>query len=381
MNPDLSDSEPEEHIGPESSQEKLSLNPKSECKSFGMRSKDENEIKSKELEFCETYEDENGAIQSERFLKMSHISNQKSNSTHSNSQYCRSIVNQLENENFSSKTVDQDLQIKSIGRNSEHFESGFKGQDNTSNFSFDVVLNFKNNENLQKTERTSGEVKIITSKIMPQQSNSKISYFEHNLDADKFVDQNIHSSLEEKCKHQIEIVEGVPYSYKTEKIETSINIYKNEYQDQSTEILRGKSSSLQSNLSQQDRLLDIDIAQNYSYIREPEVKSKSPKIEVPLSQNHKPAINLFSPQNSYLGKKNKGEEFPHLMITPRKEENYQFQSSKVENKTPLNLNKLDHFSEQHHGTPPVNELEGKSAKLLLEVVQNQNAKNIFKDQK
>ena len=112
--------------------------------------------------------DDNNTIQSERFLKMSHISTKKSNSTSSNIQDCQELVNGLEN-----------------GRSCRHFDN----QKRTNLFEEPKSEKYEkkevslpscelNSKTKVKENETNEEITFITSKIMPEEDSSQMQIYE-----------------------------------------------------------------------------------------------------------------------------------------------------------------------------------------------------------
>ena len=225
INPNLSDIEDEERFPEDSKNFPL------QAKKLVPSQKDLYEIECEGVDTLLGSQEEGNTIQSERFLKMSHISTKKSNSTNSNIQDCQDLVNGLENGCFSMH-VEENRKFGIIeGQKSVNLEAK-KFKEDESMPSFD--LNTKQ-KILSKEEK--GSITIIKSKIVPTEMSS-----------------------------QMQICELVTKSIEVEDVENSENkIHPNTctgLSEETTQITRIKSESQKSNCSQLDKLLNINITKN-----------------------------------------------------------------------------------------------------------------------
>ena len=207
------------HVFP--SQKKQEMTPK----------KDLYEIDYDEIDTMHGSED-NHTIQSERFLKMSHISTKKSNSTSSNIQDCQELVNGLENDN-SFRHCDNAKRDHIEQHKSENY--GIKTAKNDQS-----LPSWEINSNSQTTQN---EITIINNKIMPDQDSSQMQIYEI-------------------ITNSIEITNKVVL----EKQFTLTNC--GDKSEETTQITRINSESQQSACSQNDKFSGIDIENTYSFVHD-----------------------------------------------------------------------------------------------------------------
>jgi hypothetical protein len=181
-----------------------------------------------------SHEDGN-TIQSERFLKMSHISAKKSNSTNSNIQDCQDLVNGLENGN-SSLNIDE---TRKFG-----FLEGIKSenQDLQNNKDMNFTPSFDLNPKSQGVQKE--EITIIKSKIIPENS-SQLKIWEWKINSGELDPKEVSEN-----KIPVNMCTGMS--------------------DETTQITRVKSESQQSNSSQVGKMSDINIATNYCFFHDAE---------------------------------------------------------------------------------------------------------------
>jgi hypothetical protein len=177
--------------------------------------------------------DDDNTIQSERFLKMSHISTKKSNSTSSNIQDCQELVNGLEN-----------------GRSCRHFDNQQRsttfegnGSDKCAKEAHSLPSCELNSKLRLVQNETKGEITFITSKIMPEQDCSQMQIYE--------------------------IITNSKDLTNTDILETQFTLTNcGDKSEETTQITRINSESQKSNCSQNDRMSGIDIVKNYSFVHE-----------------------------------------------------------------------------------------------------------------
>ena len=117
-------------------------------------------------------QEEGNTIKSERFLKMSHISTKKSNSTNSNIQDCQDLVNGLENGSFS-MYVEESRKFGAIeGQKSVNLEAK-KFKEDESMPSFDL-----NSKQQALSKEAKEGITIIKSKIVPKEMSSQMQICE-----------------------------------------------------------------------------------------------------------------------------------------------------------------------------------------------------------
>jgi hypothetical protein len=248
INPELSDMESEdeyEHINETkkiTSKNKIKENPKEEVY----------EIEYDGIDTLNGSDDDSNTIQSDKFLKMSHISTKKSNSTNSNIQDCQDLVNGLENGSSLKLFENQKKSSHAQEQRSENFEINRKKEDFFMP-SFDL-----NNKSQPMTQETKGEITIIKSKIMPDEESSQMQVYELVTNSKEFVNQ-------ENLETQNTIMNCVDKS------------------DETTQITRINSESQKSNCSQNGKISGIDIVKNYSFVHELELATeKKQKIKKPF---------------------------------------------------------------------------------------------------
>lgn len=170
---------------------------------------------------------------------MSHISTKKSNSTNSNIQDCQDLVNGLENGSFSMNIEDTRKFGFIESQKSVNLEAKLLKEDQSMP-SFD--LNFKNH--VSPYEKI-GEITIIKSKIVPEEMSSQLQICE--LITNSIEVGILESSTNKSQPHTCTGLSG-----------------------ETTQITRIKSESQKSNCSQMEKMLEINIAKNYSFTHDPE---------------------------------------------------------------------------------------------------------------
>ena len=295
INPQLSDMESEEEYGGV-------LNQKGK-----EDSKDEYEIDYDGIDTLNGSHEDGDTIQSDRFLKMSHISTKKSNSTSSNIQDCQDLVNGLEN-GSSSMNIDDSRKfgIFETQKSENHGRQPLK--EGLFMPSFD--LNSKN-QPAQKEE-----IKIIKSKIMPEESSSQMQICELITDS---------IELGQKEAEEAKMMTCMGLSGET------------------TQITRIRSESQKSGGSQVEKMLEIDIAKNYSFTHESEALVEGK--EGFLKENVGGCLSLDKGKNESLSKMSESCELKEEITfgnsrNVQKMEYFIFPDKNLENSKKINQNTI-----------------------------------------
>lgn len=248
INPELSEPEfQEEHNTYELfNNNELKTNQSTFSDNNSSKSKNIYERESGNFEFGNISQNDSHIMVSDKNLVLSHISNNKCYSTHSNSQDCRSIMNQLENENKSSNTSEINFKHDKKKKHKK-FEFGSHNNYRTP-YSIDEIHDSNSTYNV-KSKNNKKKVKILKPKYLDKETNLKIRFLENTLDITKFNSKNKKKPSENGIK-----------SYNSNE-----EINENEFDINPNNLLRVTSDCDYSQSSKKINITEIKIEKNYFY--------------------------------------------------------------------------------------------------------------------
>lgn len=249
INPELSESEFQDEYNQHEilDNKELNTNQSTYSENKSSLSKDISAREYKNLEFENFSHNNSNLMISDKNLILSHISNNKCYSTHSNSQDCRSIMNHLENENKSSKTTDINYKQPKKGNQDNNFEFGSQNNYSIPHSNDDV--NQSQSINNDQNTNNQNPIQILKPKYIDKETNLQIRFLENILDITKFNSKNLDESIENCCK-----------SYNSNK-----KINTNNFENKSEDMIRVTSSYISSQSPKNNIIKKIKIEKNYFY--------------------------------------------------------------------------------------------------------------------